>query len=112
MTGLRPRTLGIWDLPTHFRERIPGIVTLPQHFKNHGYHTENIGKMFHNWRQDKWKGDAASWSVPAVMHYNSHGNDKAVVKGELPPDLDDTPKCVVRDVPDEAYFDGRVPPSR
>ena len=108
LTGLRPSTLGIWDLPTHFRERRANLVTLPQHFKQHGYHTENIGKMFHNWRQDKWKGDPASWSVPAVLHYNSHGNDKAMVEGKLPPDLEKTPKCVVREVPDEAYFDGRV----
>lgn len=108
LTGLRPDTLGIWDLPTHFRQKRPDITTLPQHFKNNGYHTEDIGKIFHNWRQDDHKGDAPSWSVPQLMHYNSHGNDKARVEGELPPDLSDIPKCVVRDVPDNAYFDGRV----
>ena len=42
------------------------------------------------------------------MHYNSHGNDKAMVQGEVPPNLSDVPKCVIRDVSDEAYFDGRV----
>jgi iduronate 2-sulfatase len=108
LTGLRPSTLGIWDLPTHFRKPFPDIVTLPQHFKNHGYHAENIGKIFHNWRQDDFKGDPDSWSVPAVLHYNTHGADKAQVDGELPPDLSDIPKCVIRDVPDDAYFDGRV----
>ncbi len=108
LTGLSPSTLRIWDLPTHFRQRYPDIVTLPQHFKNNGYHTENIGKMFHNWVQDDYKGDAISWSLPAKLHYNHHGADKAQVKGELPPDLSDIPKCVIRDVPDEAYFDGRV----
>ena len=108
LTGLRPQTLGIWDLPTHFRAERPDTVTLPQLFKNHGYHAEGIGKIFHNWRQDKHKGDAPSWSVPAVLHYNSHGNDKAVVEGKLPPDTHKTPKCESRDVPDEAYFDGRI----
>ena len=39
---------------------------------------------------------------------DSLGNDKAQVEGELPPDLSDVPKCVIRDVPDEAYYDGRV----
>ncbi len=108
LTGLRPSTLGIWDLPTHFRERRPALVTLPQHFKNHGYHTENIGKIFHNWRQDKWKGDAASWSVPAILHYGTHGSDKPVVKGRVPPSTVQVPRCESRAVPDDAYFDGRI----
>ncbi|QNN21916.1 sulfatase [Planctomycetales bacterium ZRK34] len=108
MTGIRLRTMNIWDLHTHFRQRIPDVVTLPQHFKQNGYFTQNIGKIFHNWRQDDYKGDAISWSVPAVMHYNSHYNDKPQVEGQLPPDLINTPKCEMRDVPDEAYFDGRI----
>jgi arylsulfatase A-like enzyme len=36
LTGRRPDTLRIWDLPTHFRTRDPAIVTLPQCFKQHG----------------------------------------------------------------------------
>jgi len=108
LTGMRLRTLEIWDLPTHFRQRFPNVVTLPQHFKQCGYHTENIGKIFHNWRQDDFRGDAPSWSVPAVMHYATHGTDQAEVEGSLPPDLVTTPKCECRDVPDEAYRDGRV----
>ena len=108
LTGLRLDTLHLWDLPTHFRQRIAEVVTLPQLFKQSGYHTQCVGKIFHNWRQDEYKGDAVSWSVPEEMHYNSHGNDKAVVEGKLPPNISDVPKCVIRDVPDEAYFDGRV----
>lgn len=108
LTGLRLDTLAIWDLPTHFRQRIPDVVTLPQMFKQSGYHTQGIGKIFHNWRQDDFKGDAISWSVPQFMHYNSHGNDKAVVNGTLPPNLSAVPKCEIRDVADEAYFDGRI----
>ncbi len=108
LTGLRPETLGIWDLPTHFRQRRPDIVTLPQHFKQNGYHTQNIGKIFHNWRQDDFKGDAVSWSVPAVMHYATHGSDTAVVEGRVPPDQSGVPRTEMRDVPDEAYFDGRI----
>lgn len=108
LTGLTPQTLAIFDLPTHFRQRFPDIVTLPQLFKQNGYHARGIGKIFHNWRQDDYKGDAASWSVPAVMHYASHAMDKAQVDGRLPPDESDVPKCEIRDVPDHAYFDGRI----
>lgn len=108
LTGRRPSSLGIWDLPTHFRQRAPDIVTLPQYFRDQGYHTENIGKIFHNWRQDAYRGDAPSWSVPAVLHYATHGSDKPQVEGAVPPDSAGTPRCEMRDVPDEAYFDGRV----
>ncbi len=108
LTGLRPDTLGVWDLPTHFRQKRPDTVTLPQLFKQHGYVTQNIGKIFHNWRQDAFKGDAISWSLPAVMHYASHGSDKALVKGALPPDELDVPRTEMREVPDDAYFDGRI----
>lgn len=108
LTGLRLDTLNIWDLPTHFRQRIPDAITLPQSFKNNGYHTQCIGKIFHNWRQDDFKGDAVSWSVPQFMHYDSHGNDKPMVAGPLPPNLSKIPKCEIRDVPDNAYFDGRI----
>jgi len=107
LTGLRPDTLRIWDLPTHFRSAVPEVVTLPQYFKQHGYFTQNIGKIFHNWVH-KIQGDPASWSVPAVMHFASHHDDKPMVKGELPPNSAKDQKCECRDVPDKAYYDGRV----
>ena len=109
LTGMRPDTLRIWDLPTHFRQNKPDAVTLPQLFKRSGYHAQCVGKIFHNWRQDEWKGDPASWSVPSVLHYNSHSNDKPLVEGNVPPNLaSGTGGIECRDVPDNAYFDGRV----
>lgn len=108
LTGLRPDTLKVWDLPTHFRTTTPHAVTLPQCFKQNGYLSVNIGKIFHNWRQDDFKGDAPSWSRPQVMHYASHAMDKAQVEGDVPPDLATLPRTEMRDVPDNAYFDGRI----
>ena len=107
MTGRRPDSLGIWDLPTHFREVDADLVTLPQHFKQHGYFTQNIGKIYHNWRQSI-EGDPDSWSVPATLHYATHGSDLPKVEGELPNNLVETVRCECRDVPDTAYFDGRI----
>ncbi len=107
LTGRRPDTLRIWDLPTHFRQLDPDMMTLPQWFKTHRYFTQGIGKIFHNWRQEI-HGDPASWSVPAVMHYATHGSDKPRITGELPPNLVTTARTEMRDVPDEAYFDGRI----
>ncbi|MFH1302027.1 MAG: sulfatase-like hydrolase/transferase, partial [Planctomycetota bacterium] len=109
MTGRRPDSLKIWDLPTHFRKVDPAIVTLPQLFKQQGYFTQNIGKIFHNWRQ-KIEGDPASWSVPAVMHFARHDDDQPVLNDnrELPVNLAKAARTESRDVPDSAYFDGRI----
>ncbi len=61
MTGRRPDTIRVWDLGTHFRAAIPDVVTLPQHFKNHGYHTQSLGKIYHG--SGKPSKDPPSWSV-------------------------------------------------
>lgn len=107
MTGRRPDTLRIWNLPVHFRERDSDIVTLPQCFKQDGYFTQGIGKLFHNWRQ-KIEGDPAAWSVPEQLHFNTHYADKPQLEGELPPNVATVGKNECRDVADEAYFDGRI----
>jgi iduronate 2-sulfatase len=108
LTGRRPDTIKVWDLRRHFRETLPEVVTLPQHFKQQGYFTRNIGKIFHNFRT-KIEGDPVSWSVPAELHFASHGSDVAVLDGGTPPpNTAKAPGTEARDVPDEAYFDGRV----
>ncbi len=108
LTGLRPDSVRVWDLPTHFRQNRPDTVTLPQLFKQNGYHTRNIGKVFHNYRQDEYRGDPVSWSVPAKLHYGSHYHDPPVVDGPIAANLATLDKTECREVPDEAYLDGRV----
>jgi iduronate 2-sulfatase len=61
LTGRRPDTIRVWDLATHFRKAGADIVTLPQYFRNHGYHTQSIGKIFHG--SGKPSKDPPSWSV-------------------------------------------------
>ncbi len=115
LTGRRPDTLRIWNNGTHFREPNPDVTTLPLWFKEHGYTTRGIGKIFHNWHT-KVHGDPRSWSAPEFLHYANHGDDVAEVAGPLPPNLSSpTPRMYgkvplyeCRDVPDEAYYDGRV----
>src|SRR5687767_12419165 len=46
MTGMRPTSLGIYDLGTNFRLAAPEAVTLTQYFMRHGYRTEGLGKIF------------------------------------------------------------------
>jgi iduronate 2-sulfatase len=107
LTGRRPDTLRLWSNGTHFREANPDVTTLPLWFKEHGYVTRCVGKIFHNWHTAV-KGDARSWSAPEYLHYANHNDDKPQVAGALPPDCATAPRCECRDVPDEAYFDGRV----
>src|SRR5437773_10923988 len=45
MTGVRPTTMGIYDLGTNFRSAVPDAVTLPQYFMQRGYRTEGLGKI-------------------------------------------------------------------
>ena len=116
LTGLRPDTLRLWCNGTHFRQDNPDVVTMPQLFMKNGYTARCVGKVFHNWHTTP-KGDRPSWSADEFLHYANHADDRPMVKGELPPNVatlttgkynDTAPLCECRDVPDEAYYDGRV----
>jgi iduronate 2-sulfatase len=115
LTGLRPDTLRLYVNGTHFRELNPDVTTLPLWFKEHGYTTRCVGKIFHNWHT-KEKGDRRSWSAPEFLYYETHGEDDARVSGPMPPNVaspaprqyTSVPLWECRDVPDDAYYDGRV----
>ncbi|MGC3966105.1 MAG: sulfatase-like hydrolase/transferase [Pirellulales bacterium] len=62
LVGLRPQTLGIYDLATNFRKSAPDAVALPQQFKQSGYTTISIGKLFHVGHGNV--SDKDSWSEP------------------------------------------------
>ena len=59
MTGLRPDSTRVWHLGDQFRVINPNTVTMPQYFAKFGYHTVNIGKIFHNYMPD-----SISWHEP------------------------------------------------
>lgn len=117
LSGLRPGTLGLYVNGTHFRELKPDITTLPLWLKDHGYDTRCVGKIFHNWHT-KVPGDPRSWSAPEFLHYANHGDDTPQVSGPLPENhaklatglrkYGSVGLCESYDVPDEAYYDGRV----
>lgn len=107
LTGRRPDSLGLWCNSIHFRELQPNVTTLPLWFKEQGYQTRCVGKIFHNWHTAV-KGDPRAWSQPEFLHYANHNEDHPQVTGPLPPNQATAPKCECREVPDEAYYDGRV----
>jgi len=133
MTGMRPDTIGVYDLATHFRDNVPDALTIPQHFRNYGYHAQAIGKVFHPAlekhpiREDQPRpGDPHSWSVPTYRphppeyYHTPEGVEEArrvfaqrQIKEEETPD--DWKNYLVRgfvteapDVDDEALYDGQV----
>lgn len=106
-TGRRPDTLKVWDLVTHFRDTAPDAVTLPQFFKSQGYTSIGIGKNFHNWLHGV-RGDPASWSAPEEFHWGRHDIDKPQGEWKSAPNLARFPGNECREVPDDAYLDGRI----
>jgi iduronate 2-sulfatase len=127
MTGLRPTSVGIYDLPTNFRVATPDAVTITQYFQSHGWRAEGMGKIMHRGHGNF--EDAASWSVP---HWNSSTGTyvtketlaikqsgmaaqtgPAVARGEpgdkgYRPANANGPAVEIADVPDNAYPDGQV----
>jgi len=59
MTGVRPDSTRVWHLGDEFRKINPDVITMPQYFSKFGYHTVNIGKIFHNYMPD-----SISWDEP------------------------------------------------
>lgn len=113
MTGLRPQTLGIYDLPTNFRKARPDAITMAQHFKANGYRTEALGKILHTGHGNI--EDEASWSVPhfrpSAKGYAKKEND--AVKPDKPNKKEPwkNPRGTATeaaDVPDETYGDGQI----
>ncbi len=116
MTGMRPGTIGIYDLGTNFRLAVPRAVTMAEAFKNAGYTTEALGKIFHVGHGNQ--EDPASWTVahwrPSTPMY--------VVQSNMPPSQPKKGKTKKKkapadprgravecaDVADSAYADGQV----
>jgi len=108
MTGLRPSTIGIYDLGTNFRKAVPDAVTVAQYFMKHGYRTEAMGKIMHVGHGNH--EDAASWTIP---HWRPQGGGYKLPEStaNLKPHKTGGPRGAATecaDVPDNAYADGMI----
>ncbi|MCI0746193.1 MAG: sulfatase-like hydrolase/transferase, partial [Verrucomicrobia subdivision 3 bacterium] len=120
MTGVRPTSMGIYDLGTNFRFASSNAVTLSQYFMRHGYRAEALGKIFHVGHGNH--EDAASWSVP---HFKANSIAYALPESRARQGLtreealfDNQTEDVAKlprgvpyesaDVSDEGYPDGKI----
>jgi iduronate 2-sulfatase len=98
MTGIRPQSMGIYDLGTFFREALPDAVTLPQKFGQAGYRTQGLGKTYHLGHGNR--ADPASWTEPYWF-------PKPAAKTYANADKSNPSPATERaNVADDFYFDG------
>ncbi|RKU23968.1 hypothetical protein C6503_01750 [Candidatus Poribacteria bacterium] len=93
ITGLRPETTNVLNNSADFREKLPDVVTLPQHFKEHGYHTQSVGRVFH---LPTLQDDENSWSAPSWR------------PAWIPFNKQTTPSWQALDVGDDELRDGKT----
>ena len=117
LLGSRSTSSGIYHFGRNFRDYYPDAVTLPQYFKQHGYHTESMGKVFHFGHGTY--GDSLSWSVPhhkdLVIEYvdpvskkDGFTREEALFSNQSARGLPRGLAWESPDVADDAYADGRV----
>jgi iduronate 2-sulfatase len=118
LTGLRPPTLGIYDLGTNFRSSRPDAVTLPQYFKQQGWRTEAMGKIFHvghgnhedpaSWSVPHWQANVVAYALDASKSKTGPTREEALFSNKPAGDLPKGAAYESADVPDNAYPDGQV----
>ena len=129
MTGMRPDSIRVWDLKSHFRDELPPelahlpqyscgtlfrqarpeAVTLPQYFMAHGWHAQSIGKIYHGSPEMQ---DARSWSAPETLNVVWKRQDYLLPENQSPPASrwpgHKMAATEAADVADNAYGDGQV----
>jgi N-sulfoglucosamine sulfohydrolase len=103
LTGLRPDTLQIWNLQASYRQTVPSVVTLPEYLIQHGYHSEQIGKIHHG--SGAPSRDPKSWTVPQVLHNVSKKDAYQLPENRTGRKAASTERA---EVADNAYLDGQA----
>lgn len=116
MTGLRPDTLHVWDLPTDFRTTTPDAVTIPHHFRKHGYRAVAFGKIFHNPFPDDVSWDEPTHHATGVRSYSKLNQQRLaafkkqmVAEGKVEAEVERMrgPATEIQDVDDDSNYDGK-----
>ncbi len=105
LTGTRPTADRFLGYATWAEKDLPGALSVAEHFKNNGYHAISNGKIFHHradcknsWSEDAWH-PGGNWRNYMLEENQKLNRRKAKPAG---------PAYECADVPDNAYFDGKV----
>ena len=120
MTGVRPTSMGIYDLGTNFRRASSNAVTLSQYFMQHGYRAEALGKIFHvghgnvedpaSWSVPHWKAKSIAYVLPESRANQGLTREEALFANEIA-DIAKLPRGAAYEsaaVPDNEYPDGKL----
>ncbi len=115
MTGLYPTRNRFKSYKTYADQDAPGKVTLPEHFKNNGFSTFSYGKVFHHlddglqsWTEIPWRLDYPN-NVHIQKYWRDYrGKENLWTQDTLKPAGAAGPAWEKADVPDNAYYDGKV----
>ncbi len=118
MTGMRPTSLGIYDLGTNFRQAAPDAVTMSQYFMKHGYRAEALGKIFHvghgnhedpaSWSVPHWKANSIAYVLPENRAKEGLTREEALFSNQPAARLSRGAAYEAADVADNAYPDGKI----
>jgi iduronate 2-sulfatase len=120
MTGVRPTTMGLYDLGTNFRRASSNAVTLSQYFMRHGYRAEGLGKIFHvghgnhedpaSWSVPHWKANSIAYVLPESRANQGLTREEALFANQTAgvAKLPRGAPYESADVPDDAYPDGKI----
>lgn len=119
LSGLRPQSLGIYDLGTNLRKANREIVTLPEYFKKQGYRSEGMGKIFHvghgnnndkqSWSLPHWNAKVVGYALPENKAPQGLTREEALFENDRSKPIQSLPKGAAyesADVPDNTYADG------
>jgi iduronate 2-sulfatase len=118
LTGVRPQSLGIYDLGTNFRKAAPNAVTLPQYFMSRGWRAESLGKIFHvghgntddtaSWSVPSWKAAVVAYALPASRAQSGLTREEALFANQSAKGLPRGAAYESADVSDNTYPDGAL----
>src|SRR5688500_7511831 len=120
MTGVRPTTMGIYDLGTNFRLASSNAVTLSQYFMRYGYRAEALVKILHvghgnhadpvSWSVPHWKANSIAYVLPENRADKGLTREEALFAND-PANVAKLPRGAPwesADVSDDAYPDGKI----
>ncbi len=108
LTGLRPESIGIYDIFTPLRKVHKEVVTMPQLFRENGYKTVGIGKVFHHGRDDRSQWTTYIGKEPNTYTNPENEGKKAAFEIGVRTIKNRKGQDIEVSATDETYKDGRV----